>query len=77
MRNSELKGRVANIFSGVQKEGKRTKFGHIRFIPITHLEGTKLVEYGMYDYETKKYCLHNCYSNTIENDLRELEQFTR
>ena len=75
MKNNDLRDRVADIFDGIRKRNSKTKHGLKRFYPMSQNQGTKLVEYGAYDYESKKFMLFDCYSQTSEKDLRELENF--
>jgi len=72
MKDHALRGRVAEIFSQADEVNKKSGK---RFYTMTEIEGHKLVEYGIYDYFTKKYVLFDCYSRDIEKHLTEMESF--
>jgi hypothetical protein len=46
-----------------------------RFFPMLGHKDGKMVEFGMYDYQTKKYVLFDIYSLDQQAQLREFEEF--
>ena len=44
-----------------------------RFYAMSKFEQGRYIEFGVYDYETKKYILSNIYSNTREDELNRMK----
>lgn len=64
------------IFSILERaDNQNSQNSNKRFWPITQFKNGKLIEYGVYDYKTKKYLLYTTYSLNIEEEIKELENF--
>jgi hypothetical protein len=64
------------IFGILQRADNQNSQNSIkRFWPMTNFKNGKLIEYGVYDYKTKKYILFTTYSLNIENEIKQLEDF--
>ena len=74
MKNHALRNRVIEIFSQADEANKK---GGKRFYAMTETKNHKLIEYGLYDYFTKKYVLFDCYSRDVEKHLQEMETFIK
>lgn len=73
MKNEEIRAAADQILS--RCDALNRKSGFKRFLPFHSYRGGKLFEYGVYDYSTKKYVLNYAHSLTVEDDLKELDQF--
>lgn len=45
-----------------------------RYLPMSHMRSSKLQEFGLYDYVTKKYTLGSVYSAKAQKILNEMKQ---
>lgn len=74
MKNYLLRQKVSDIFFKIDRDNEKFR-NHKRYQTMTTYNGGKLIEYGVYDYKTKKYVLHNCYSLHADRNLQEIEEF--
>jgi hypothetical protein len=64
------------IFSILERaDNQNSQNSMKRFWPMTQFKNGKLIEYGVYDYKTKKYLLFTTYSLNIEDEIKQLETF--
>lgn len=70
---SNIRGAVVRMSN--EAEEYNSKNSVRRFYPMTHFEDNKMIEYGLYDYQTKKYVLFNIYSLDQIEQLQEMEKF--
>ena len=79
MKNIDIAKKVEEIFAIADKANKilQKQKGFKVFYTMSTSKRHKLVEYGVYNYDTKKYRLYNIYSPDIETELNALEAFVR
>jgi len=73
MKKEEIAVKFATL-SDVAKT-KNIKNKNKRFLPMSHVRNSKLQEFGLYDYVTKRYTLgsiHSAKAQTILKEMREM-----
>ena len=73
MHNNQIREKVSELIASTLSYNSTHSCK--RFYPITTNRHGKLIEYGVYDYQTKKYVLHNSKARTLSSDLIEFEKF--
>lgn len=69
----KVQSEVKNMFERANNYNQKNSAR--RFMPMTEYKNNKLIEYGLYDYQTKKYVLFDIYSLRQKENLEEFNQF--
>lgn len=72
MKKNEITVRFADLIDQANKVNARIK--EKRFYAMSESRNGKLVDFGMYDYSTKKYILSNVFSSDAIARLTEIER---
>ncbi len=72
MKKNELSVRFADLIDQANKVNAKNK--EKRFYAMSESRNGKLVDFGMYDYTTKKYVLSNVFSTDAMARLAEIER---
>jgi len=72
VKKNELSVRFADLIDQANKVNARNK--EKRFYAMSESRNGKLVDFGMYDYTTKKYVLSNVFSADATARLAEIER---
>jgi len=72
MSKKEIAVKFAELSDEANKANR--KFKDRRFIPMSQDRNNRLHEFGMYDYEKKRYVLDNVHSSKAEAALKEIRR---
>jgi len=72
MKKNEITVRFADIVDKAHAANARAR--NRRFYPMQENRGGRLVDFGMYDYQTKRYILSNIHDNNAPRVLTEIER---
>lgn len=75
MKNEEIKNAAYKLFERVDSLNRKARYK--KFHTFSTFKENRLFEYGVYNYESKKYVLFFAHSLDPRSDLTELEKFLR